>query len=43
MFASDYPLLSLSRCMEEAAKLPFRDQERFDKFVSGNAQSLFFS
>ena len=43
MYASDYPLLSLSRCMEEAVKLPIRDQERFDKFISGNAQSLFFS
>ena len=43
MYASDYPLLSLSRCMEEAVRLPFRDQERFDRFISGNAHALFFS
>ena len=28
MYASDYPLLGLSRCMQEAVNLPFRDQER---------------
>jgi predicted TIM-barrel fold metal-dependent hydrolase len=43
MFASDYPLLSLSRCTSEAVHLPFRDQERFDSFISGNAQRMFFS
>ena len=43
MYASDYPLLSLARCMDEAVNLPFRDQERFDLFIRGNAQALFFS
>ena len=43
MYASHYPLLSLSRRMEEAVRLPFRDQERFDRFISGNAHALFFS
>ena len=42
MFASDYPLLALDRCMREAAELPFRDQERFEKFVARNAEALFF-
>ena len=42
MFASDYPLLGLSRCMKEAVELPFRDQEQFDRFIAGNAQALFF-
>lgn len=42
MFGSDYPLLSLARCTREAVELPFRDQERFDKFISKNAQALFF-
>ena len=42
MFASDYPLLSFSRCMAEAVNLPFRDQARFDQFISGNARALFF-
>ena len=42
MFASDYPLLSLDRCMREAAELPFRDQDRFEKFVARNADALFF-
>lgn len=42
MFASDYPLLGLDRCMREAADLPFRDQERFEKFVARNAEALFF-
>ncbi|MCU1486526.1 MAG: amidohydrolase [Actinomycetia bacterium] len=42
MFASDYPLLTLERCMREVVALPFRDQERFDKFVYGNANKMFF-
>lgn len=42
MFASDYPLLSHDRCMSEVCALPFRDVERFTKFVAGNAQRLFF-
>ena len=43
MFASDYPLLALDRCMQEASELPLRDQERFEKFVARNAETLFFS
>lgn len=43
MFASDYPLLTLERCMREAAELPFKDQERFERFVARNAEALFFS
>jgi predicted TIM-barrel fold metal-dependent hydrolase len=43
MFASDYPLLTHQRCMSEARKLPFKDAERFEKFVAGNAQRLFFA
>lgn len=42
MYASDYPLLSFAWCMKEAVNLPFRDQERFDLFIRGNAQALFF-
>ncbi|WP_236787781.1 amidohydrolase family protein [Amycolatopsis sp. GM8] len=42
MFASDYPLLTHERCLREARALPWRDQEKFTKFVSGNAQRLFF-
>jgi hypothetical protein len=42
MFASDYPLLTHERCMHEVRALPFRDADRFAKFVAGNAQALFF-
>jgi predicted TIM-barrel fold metal-dependent hydrolase len=42
MFASDYPLLTHERCMREARALPFRDSERFTKFLATNAQKLFF-
>jgi hypothetical protein len=37
------PLLTHERCLREALALPFRDQQRFDKFVAANAQRLFFS
>jgi hypothetical protein len=43
MFASDYPLLTHERCMREARALPFRDADRFTKFVATNAQALFFA
>jgi predicted TIM-barrel fold metal-dependent hydrolase len=43
MFASDYPLLTHERCMREARALPFKDAERFTKFVATNAQALFFA
>ena len=42
MFASDYPLLTHERCMREARRLPLRDQDRFDAFVTHNAAALFF-
>jgi uncharacterized protein len=43
MFASDYPLLTFDRCMAEIRQLPFRDEERLNKFVRLNAERLFFS
>jgi uncharacterized protein len=43
MFASDYPLLTHQRCMDEVRALPLRDSDRFTKFVAGNAQRLFFA
>ena len=43
MFASDYPLLTHERCMAEVVNLPFRDQEKLDKFLSVNAGVMFFS
>ncbi|MEX2080743.1 MAG: amidohydrolase family protein [Dehalococcoidia bacterium] len=42
MFASDYPLLEFDRCLAEAKELPFRDEERRDKFLYQNAYRLFF-
>jgi len=42
MFASDFPLLTHSRCAAELAAMPFRDRERHEKFLSGNASALFF-
>jgi predicted TIM-barrel fold metal-dependent hydrolase len=42
MFASDYPLLTHRRCMSEVRSLPFKDADRFAKFMTGNAQRLFF-
>lgn len=42
MFASDFPLLTHERCMPEAAALPFRSQDHFDRFIGGNALRLFF-
>jgi predicted TIM-barrel fold metal-dependent hydrolase len=42
MFASDYPLLTHERCMTEVRALPFRDIERFTKFVAGNARRVLF-
>lgn len=43
MFGSDYPLLSHERCTRELAALPLRDETRFRKFISGNAEKLFFA
>lgn len=42
MFGSDYPLLTHARCAAELVNLPFRDETRFGKFISGNAQRLFW-
>ena len=42
MFASDYPVLSLERCLGEAAKLDLTDEVR-DGWLHGNAESFFFS
>lgn len=42
MWASDYPVLSVERCLKEIAELPFRDEERRRKFVRDNALRLFF-
>jgi uncharacterized protein len=41
MFASDYPVLSMERCLSEAAKLPLTDEVR-DAWLIGNATSFFF-
>lgn len=43
MFASDYPLLTLDRCLREVVELPFRDRDRFEKFIARNAEALFFT
>jgi predicted TIM-barrel fold metal-dependent hydrolase len=42
MWASDYPLLDLERCLREVAELPIRDEERRRKFVRDNALNLLF-
>jgi predicted TIM-barrel fold metal-dependent hydrolase len=42
MWASDYPLLSLERCVRELAELPLKDEERRAKFIRGNALRMFF-
>jgi hypothetical protein len=42
MFASDYPLLTHARCMDEVRNLPFRDAERLTKYLASNAETLFF-
>lgn len=42
MWASDYPVLGVERCLKEIAELPFRDEERRGKFVRDNALRLFF-
>jgi hypothetical protein len=43
MFASDYPLLTHERCLREARALPFKDADRFTRFVATNAGALFFA
>jgi predicted TIM-barrel fold metal-dependent hydrolase len=43
MWASDYPVLDLERCLREVVELPIRDAERQRKFLRDNALSLFFT
>jgi predicted TIM-barrel fold metal-dependent hydrolase len=40
MFASDYPLLGLSRCVREVEEMNFRDEDRRRKFLSDNARRV---
>ena len=42
MFASDHPVLSFARCIEEAQALDLREGV-LDKFLYGNAERLFFA
>ena len=41
LFASDYPVLSMERCLGEAANLDLSDEVR-DAWLYGNAQDFFF-
>jgi uncharacterized protein len=41
MFASDYPVLSMERCLGEASGLPLTDEVR-DAWLRGNAKAFFF-
>lgn len=43
MYASDYPLLTLSRCAKDIENLEFRDETYRQKFCSDNALAMFFS
>jgi predicted TIM-barrel fold metal-dependent hydrolase len=42
LFASDYPVLSMERCLGEAAKLPLTDDVRH-AWLIGNAKTFFFN
>jgi predicted TIM-barrel fold metal-dependent hydrolase len=42
LFASDYPVLSMQRCLDEAAKLDLTPEVR-DAWLYGNADAFFFS
>jgi predicted TIM-barrel fold metal-dependent hydrolase len=42
LYASDHPVLSMQRCIDEALKLDLREGV-LDKFLYANAQRLFFS
>ena len=42
MFASDSPVLSITRCVNEAAALELTP-EVLDDYLYGNAQDFFFS
>jgi predicted TIM-barrel fold metal-dependent hydrolase len=41
MFASDYPVLSMERCLGEAANLDLTTEVR-DAWLLGNAKAFFF-
>jgi len=41
MFASDYPVLSMERCLREAGRLDLTDEVR-DAWLFGNADAFFF-
>ena len=41
LFASDYPVLSMERCLGEAAALDLPDEVR-DAWLAGNAEAFFF-
>jgi predicted TIM-barrel fold metal-dependent hydrolase len=41
MWATDYPLLTFARCVEEIEQMPFKDEERRRQFARDNALSLF--
>lgn len=40
MWASDYPLLTMERCIEEIGAMPFRDDERRRKYLGDNARRV---
>ena len=42
MFASDYPVLSMERCLGEAAALDLPDEVRRRRGCYGNATAFFF-
>ena len=42
LYASDHPVLSMERCLDEATKLDLREGV-LDKFLYANAERLFFS
>lgn len=42
MWASDFPVLGMERCLEEIERMEFRDEERRRKFARDNALRLFF-
>ena len=41
LFASDYPVLSMQRCLDEAAKLDLAPEVR-DAWLYANAEAFFF-
>ena len=42
LFASDYPVLSMQRCLDEARKLDLAP-EVLDAWLHGNAEAFFFA